>query len=115
MRKVILLIAALLPLLAACHKPYETSIDLGVNNERIDLPSFEEGHCFITVFSNGSWNIEIAPAVDWARLDRASGEGIGYVRFDYDENLSGDERSATVLVTGQGKSCEITVNQPKEE
>lgn len=113
MRKWILALAALL-CLAACQKPYRTQIELGVNHERIDLPSFEEGHCFITVFSNGKWTIAVEPAADWVKLDRASGEGIGYVRLDYTENFGADERSATVAVRGQGKECLIQVTQPSE-
>ena len=78
MRKWILALAALL-CLAACQKPYKTQIELGVNHEQIDLPSFEEGHCFITVFSTGKWTIATEPDADWITLDRASGEGIDYV------------------------------------
>lgn len=113
MRKWIIALAALL-CLAACQKPYTTQISLGVNHEQIILPSFEEGHCFITVFSNGSWTIAIEPAVDWAKLDRSSGEGIAYVRLDYGENMGSEERSATVAVRGQGKECKILITQASE-
>lgn len=114
MRKWIVCVLALLMMTAACQKPYKTQIELGVNHEAIDLPSFEAGHCFITVFSTGTWTIKLSPSVDWAKLDHASGEGVDYVRLDYQENLSGDDRSATVVVEGQGKKCTIVVNQPKE-
>lgn len=113
MRKWIICLVVLLLGTAACQKPYETQIELGVNHEQILLPSSEAGHCYITVFSNGSWTIKTVPAAAWARLEKASGDGIGYVRLDYDENLSGEERSATVVVEGQGKKCEILVTQPK--
>ncbi|MBQ7709184.1 MAG: BACON domain-containing protein [Bacteroidales bacterium] len=113
MRKWIVYVLVLLSL-AACQKPYVTQIDLGVNHEAIDLPSFEQGHCFITVFSNGSWTIGLESPSDWARLGQSSGEGIAYVRFDYDENLTGEDRSVTVLVSGMGKECKIVVTQPKE-
>lgn len=113
MKKWILILAVLLGF-AACQKPYQTTITLGVNNEQIVLKSFEEGHCYITVFSNGGWTIALEPAVDWARLDRESGEGIAYVRMDYDENFGSEERYATVVVSGQGKECQILITQPAE-
>ena len=113
MRKWILLIVAVLAF-SACNKPYTTNIALGVNNETIQLPSFEEGHCFITVFSSGSWTIRIEEGSDWARLGQTSGSGIDYVRFDYDENFSGVERVAVVLVEGSGKQCRIEIKQPGE-
>jgi len=114
MKKLILCALAILLSLWACQKPYQTKIDLGVNHEQIILPSAEEGHCFITVYSNGSWTIKISPSVSWARLDRSSGEGIAYPRLDYEENLDGVERVATVVVEGQGKKCEIKITQPME-
>lgn len=113
MRKWIIVLALLLSF-AACQKPYQTKIELGVNNEKIALPSFEQGHCFLTVFSNGSWTIAIEPAAEWASLDKSSGEGIGYVKFSYGENVTPDERSATVVVRGQGKECKTVITQPAE-
>lgn len=113
MRKWIAIVAALL-FAAACAKEYKTEIPLGVNHEEIKLPSFEEGHCFITVYSNSTWTIGFETEPDWARLGQTSGEGIDYVRLDYDENLSGAERSATVVVAGSGKSFSIVVTQPAE-
>lgn len=113
MRKIIVVIAAILSLVA-CQKPFETSIELGVNSNTIDLPSFEEGHCYITVFSNGPWTINLSSGADWATLGRNSGEGIGYVRLDYGENLAATWRTASVVVEGSGKKIEILVNQPSE-
>lgn len=97
--------------LASCHKPYKTELDLAVNQEKITLSSSLGGHCYITVFSNSTWNIELQPKVDWARLDASSGSGIGYVRFDYDDNLGSEPRSVDVVVSGSGKSCRIVVTQ----
>lgn len=114
MKKWIFLVLALLLCLTACQKPYQTKVELGVNHEAINLPSFEEGYCYITVYSNGSWTISLTPETDWARLERHSGEGIGYVRLEYDENLDGVERQTTIVVEGQGKKCEILVTQPKD-
>lgn len=114
MRKWIVCVLILLASIVSCQKPYVTSIDLGVNHETIALPSFEAGHCFITVYSNGSWTIQLSPSVSWARLGQSSGEGIDYVRFDFEENLSGEDRSVNVVVEGQGKKCTIVVTQPKE-
>lgn len=113
MRKWIICAVAVLLGAAACQKPYVTQMDLAVNNEEILLPSFEEGHCYITVFSNSSWSISIRGAADWAKLDRSGGTGIGYVRLDYQENYSPDEdRNAVVVVSGSGKECQIVVTQP---
>lgn len=114
MRRMIVLALTALLAAAACQKPFETSIELGVNSNTIDLPSFEEGHCYITVFSNGSWTINLSSGADWATLGRNSGEGIGYVRLDYGENLAATGRTASVVVEGSGKKIEILVNQPSE-
>ena len=110
MRKMIAWLVPLL-LLVACQKPYETQIALGVNNERIDLLSYEAGHCYITVFSNSTWTISLSDT-SWARLEYSEGKGIGYVRLEYDDNFSGDKRSLTITVSGSGKTCEILVTQP---
>lgn len=114
MKKWTICLLAMLLTAASCQKPYETKIELGVNHEEILLPSFEEGHCFITVYSNSSWTIGMDGAVDWITLGQNAGEGIEYVRLDYGENLTGDSRSATVIVRGSGKECRIVVTQPKE-
>ena len=114
MRKMIVLALSALLAAAACQKPFETSISLGVNNESIVLPSFEEGYCFITVFSNAGWTIRLDSGEDWASLGQSSGKGIGYVKFAYSENLSASPRDARVVVEGSGKRCEILVTQPSE-
>lgn len=106
---VVLLIAVLS--FASCNKPYQTELDLAVSQEKINLSSSLGGHCYITVFSNTSWNIELQPAVDWARLDVSGGSGIAYVRFDYDDNLGSEPRSVDVVVSGSGKTCRIVVTQ----
>lgn len=111
MRKIIAILAAAL-CLAACQKPYTTKIDLGVNQEEIVLPTALDGHCFITVYSNSSWTISVTEGADWARLGVSSGQGIGYVRLDFTENLGSEERKAKVKVSGSGKTCEILVTQP---
>lgn len=113
MRKVLNMIVILIAVLflVSCNKPYQTTLELAVNQENIQLPSSLGGHCYITVFSNTSWNIELQPAVDWARLDVSNGSGIGYVRFEYDDNLSSEQRSVDAVVTGSGKTCRITITQ----
>ncbi len=113
MRKLIAILVAALAI-AACQKPYTTKIDLAVNHEEIILPSAEEGHCFITVYSNSSWTISVTEGSDWASLGAGSGEGIGYVRLNFTENLGTEERKAKVKVSGSGKTCEIIVTQPAE-
>ena len=114
MKKLMICVLAMLLSLSACQKPYTTTIDLGVNHEEIILPSSQAGHCFITVFSNGSWTIKVSAEEAWVRLDRSGGEGIAYPRLDYDENLGTEQRLATVVVEGQGKKCEIKITQPAE-
>lgn len=114
MRKIIIFVLSALLAASSCQKPFVTSVSLGVNNEKIVLPSFEQGHCFITVFSNADWTIRLDSGEDWARLGQGSGKGIGYVKFDYTENLSASPREALVVVEGSGKRCEILVTQPSE-
>ncbi len=113
MRKTLCVILTLLSVIAAlsCQKPYETGIELAVNNEKIEIPSSAGGHCYITVFSNRDWTIALEPAETWATLETSHGSGIGYVRMDYSENLSGSPRSLDVVVRGGEKACRIVVTQ----
>lgn len=106
---IVLLIAVLL--FASCNKPYKTELDLSVSQEKILLPSSLGGYCYVTVFSNSSWEVELQPSVDWARLDVSAGRGIGYVRFEYDDNLGSEQRSVDVVASGSGKTCRIVVTQ----
>lgn len=116
MRKLIARLAgiALALLLCACQKPFQTSIELGVDHEKITLPSSLGGHCYITVVSNTKWNIALEPEVDWARLGTSSGSGTGYVLFEYDDNLDIEDRMVEIVVSTKNKSCRIPVTQKAE-
>ncbi len=113
MRKTLSAILTLLSVIAvlSCQKPYETGVELAVNNEKIEIPSSAAGHCYVTVFSNRDWTIALESEDTWASLDASRGSGIGYVRMDYTENLSGAPRSLEVVVRGGEKVCRIVVTQ----
>ena len=113
MRKILIALLTVLSAVAvlSCQKPYKTGIELALNNEKIELPSSAAGHCYVTVFSNRDWTISLEPEETWATLENSQGSGIGYVRMDYSENLSGAPRSLEVVVRGGEKVCRIVVTQ----
>lgn len=72
------------------------------------------GKLLIMANYSGAWEMSLDPSVDWAFLDKTSGNGLEYVRLHYNPNVTGTERTALITFTcDNGQVAEITVNQSK--
>ena len=86
--------------LTACEdKPFEPSIDLGVNNETVKLAN-KESETPVSIYSTGDWNVRLEPQVDWASVNRASGSGNGQVLLSYKSNPQSIRRVTMVITRG---------------
>jgi hypothetical protein len=74
--------------------------------------SSASGKLPILLSYSGSWDASIVEEdIDWAFIDRTSGNGTGYIRLFYTTN-TGDKRTLTLrLACDNGENVEITVTQ----
>ena len=104
MRKSILtIIAAIATVLAArsCSDVFSSSIELGVNDTRINIPwsqSQSDLEFVIPVYSTGSWKCRIAAGGEWLTLDRSGGSGRGYIHCNAVANLTDIPRVVCVEI-----------------
>ena len=95
-----------------CYKPYETSIELGVNNTRINIPWADAQSSFtftFPVYSSGSWEAEIVAGGDWLTISNASGTGTGYIVCTSQANTSGVPRAVIMEVRGSSKTIPVYI------
>ncbi|MBP5374195.1 MAG: BACON domain-containing protein [Bacteroidales bacterium] len=111
MKRIILFVLASC-LVLGCSRPFSTSIDLGVNNTRINIPWADAQRSFdftFPVYSSGSWDAQIVAGGDWLRISGASGTGTGYIHCTSQPNLSGVPRAVIMEVRGQGKIIPVYI------
>ena len=108
MRTRILILAAALALFS-CHKEFKFSENLGVNSERVEL-SADGGSTPVIVYASGSWSASLAEGSSWARLEGASGDGIGQLKFVYDAN-PGIARKAVIEIASGGEVRRVNMVQ----
>lgn len=111
MKKLYILFLALASLFAAssCEKPFTTSIDLGVNTLRVNLPVDTEEFWF-SVYSDGEWTVTTADADGWLSTDTAGGSGNGTVHFTCPANEDESARVTSFNVSGGSAGKSITVH-----
>lgn len=111
MRKLYIMFLALASLLAAssCEKPFTTSIDLGVNTLRVNLPAAAQEFWF-SVYSDGAWTVSMSAEDSWLATDTAGGSGNGTVHFTGSENVDEAARVARFDISGGSKGRSITVH-----
>lgn len=117
MKKFMILLCAAF-LVSACYKPYSTSIDLGVNNTRIDIPWSDAQATFnftFPVYSAGAWSAEIVAGGDWLSLSDNSGTGTGYIKCTSRPNTAGVPRAVKMLVSGSGKEIPVYIVVSSQE
>lgn len=102
---------------------FETSIELGLNDETITLDATlsvnDEGtpidYCVIPVYSNTSWSAELVGNPDWASIDKHSGKGCDYIYFTYTSNTSPQtdtqNRSVILRLETANKRVEMLIVQ----
>ena len=111
MKKYLALFAALLAL-SACYKPYESTIELAVNDTRINLTwaqAQDKLEFVIPVYAKGSWTIGIVAGGDWLSLDRNGGTGTGYVHCIARPNTLDVPRAVRLEVSNGKKTIPIYV------
>lgn len=110
------LFAVALTFMACDDKPFELELPLAVTSHQLDLAQ-PSGSTHIMVYSTGSWSAVFAQQVDWASLNKMSGEGNADLVFSYSANYGvsryvdlilskGSELSDTIRVCQAGKISE---------
>lgn len=109
--KGIALLAALCGAAGGCNEPFEPTIRLAVDNNRVELPA-SEGMTRVMVYSTGGWSLAVdsESGGSWARIDRESGRENGDFVFEYDAN-GGLSRTATVRIVSGDRHCEVVMSQ----
>lgn len=84
---------------SSCQEKAEFENPLGLLTETT-LLSAEAGSTPIIVYSNTHWTVSLTEEVDWAGIDRLSGEGMGQVKFNYAENFGPERRVGVAFEAG---------------
>ena len=107
-RKLIYIVLAFLPLLG-CQKEYAIHDFLSVTSHNLRLAK-TPGSTHIMVYSTGAWTVSIQQDVEWASINKTSGEGMGEFVFSWSANY-GVSRHVDVLVTREHKTERIHIIQ----
>ena len=107
-------ILAILALLSGCNREFEWD-GFGVNNDDseehcIKLEKDSEGSTRISVYSDSAWTAELEDELDWATISNTSGNGDGYITFNYKTNRDAIRR-AFILVHSKGETKRIMIVQ----
>ncbi len=104
-----------------CNKPFELDLPLAVNSREIDLDNLT-GSTHILVYADGAWNVKFSEAVEWASIDRLSGDGNSEIVLSYAANFglprrlaiafSRNEHVDTVVVNQAGAFSEPSLSWP---
>lgn len=108
MRTRILLFAALAALVS-CQQEFQFSQPLGINSERVELEA-AEGRTPVIVYANGAWTASLKEGTSWSRLEDASGNGLGQLKFVYDAN-PGLARTALIEISSGGEVRRVSMVQ----
>ena len=111
-------IVAILALFSSCNREYEWD-GFGVNNDDSDehcisLEKDSEGSTRISVYSDSAWTAELENDIDWATISNTSGNGNGYILFNYKTNRDAIRR-AFVLVHSKGETKRIMIVQKGDD
>ena len=111
-------ILAILALFSSCNREFEWE-GFGVNNDDSDehcisLEKDSEGSTRISVYSDSAWTAELENDIDWATISNTSGNGNGYILFNYKTNRDAIRR-AFVLVHSKGETKRIMIVQKGDD
>lgn len=113
MKKIFIsLIFAAMTLLCGCSGKYESTIDLAVNNSRINISwsqAQEDLDFVMPVYAKGSWTIRVVAGGEWLTLDREKGEGNQYVGCKASANATGVPRAVRLEVSNSHKTIPVYV------
>ncbi len=102
MRNKIIYFIALLFVVVACGEktPSVELVNLGIRNTEVTSAA---GSQFVSVEAVGDWTLQIEGNPGWASISRSSGNGnAANVVLKYDENTSSEDRTLTLVLSGQG-------------
>ncbi len=94
-----LFIGACLLCVPSCQQKAEFDNPLGLLGHTVNL-SAQAGSTPVLVYSNTQWKVSLTEDVDWAGIDRLSGEGMGQVKFNYAENYGPERRVGLAFEAG---------------
>lgn len=109
MKKNIIILLVSLLAVTSCAEKWEWTVPLAVNSTEVKIPLVTASHIYVPIFSTVTWNIHFeypdGTATEWLHPDMTSGKGYNVcVRVDYDENTTGAERSADMVIVPQDTS-----------
>ncbi len=107
-RNLLYLILALLPVFA-CQREYAIFDELSVTSHTLNIRK-TPGQTHIMVYSTGSWTVALEQDVEWASLNKTTGEGLGDFVLSWSANY-GVTRHIDVLVSRGEKTERIHVVQ----
>ncbi len=106
MKRFFLFAVTALLCLSGCQKAWKSTIDLGVNDRRINITwsqAQEQFEFVFPVYSTGDWKAEIVAGGDWLTISGNSGSGTGYIHCTCLPNTLDKVRSIRMDVSGSGK------------
>jgi hypothetical protein len=95
--------------LPSCQKEFEVVNDLNVSSRTLELKS-EAVATKIIVYANGPWTVRFAEPVEWACLDKLSGDGLNDIQFSYSTNF-GVKRGVDIVLERDGSTETISIIQ----
>ena len=107
--KHILLVLPALLLAIACQQKYEIFDELGIVSHTLNIAE-TPGETHIAVYSTGAWKVALDREVDWASLNKLSGDGMGDFVLSWSANY-GTARSVDILVSRGRRTERINVIQ----
>ena len=107
-RNLLYILLALFPLLG-CQREYAIYDELSVTNHTLNIGK-TPGQTHIMVYSTGAWTVALERDVEWASLNKTSGEGLSDFVLSWSANY-GVARHIDVLVSRGEKTERIHVVQ----
>ena len=93
----------------SCDKPFELDLPLAVNNHKLTLQK-EAGSTHILVYANGPWTAEFSRNIEWASLNKLSGEGNNDLVLSYSANY-GISRNVGIILSAGALKDTISITQ----
>ncbi|MBO4446594.1 MAG: BACON domain-containing protein [Bacteroidales bacterium] len=109
MKHYIAIISAIL-VLCSCQKPFESTIDLAVNDTRVNISwaqAQDRLEFTFPVYSTGSWTANIVAGGDWLTIDRNSGTGRQYIHCTAQPNTVNIVRAVRMEVSNGKKTIPV--------
>ena len=104
----LLLILLCTAAVCACTKPDPFEKELGLQSRYVEVDE-KTGTTPVMVFSNTSWRAKFVTPVDWASLDRLSGQGSSQLKFSWAANYGSARKVSIAFEAGQTRDTLVIV------